>query len=144
MDTDGSPLHKKETGIVIDQGALFRGRKEKNIRKQVLEAKIIDVVILLPEKIFYNTQAPGVIIVPNKEKPEDREDKVIFINASNEFIQHLEVKKLNKLNDENIEKIARAYKEFEDMEGFSKVVSLDEIKKKLLQPERFPRRRHDG
>ncbi len=120
---------KKRAGIVIDQGALFRGGKEKNIRRQVLEAKIIDAVILLPEKIFYNTQAPGVIIVLNKEKPKDREDKVIFINASNEFIQHPEVKKLNKLSDENIRRIANAYREFKDIEGFSKVVSLDEIKK---------------
>ena len=120
---------KKRAGIVIDQGALFRGGKEKNIRRQVLEAKVIDAVILLPEKIFYNTQAPGVIIVLNKEKPKDREDKVIFINASNEFIQHPEVKKLNKLSDENIRRIANAYREFKDIEGFSKVVSLDEIKK---------------
>ena len=120
---------KKRAGIVIDQGALFRGGKEKNIRRQVLESGIIDAVILLPEKIFYNTQAPGVIIVLNKEKPQDRKDKVIFINASGEFIQHPEVKKLNKLSDENIKRIAKAYREFKDIKGFSKVVSLYEIKK---------------
>ncbi len=120
---------KKKAGIVIDSGALFRGGKEANIRKLFIERDWIEAVILLPEKIFYNTQAPGVIIVINKEKPQERKGKVLFINASNEFIKHPDVKKLNKLSDENIKEIAEAYRKFENIEGFARVVTKDEISK---------------
>ncbi len=120
---------EKKAGIVLDSGALFRGGKEKTIRKRFIEDDLIEAIVLLPEKIFYNTQAPGIILVLNKNKPEERKGKILFINASNEYIKHPEVKKLNKLSDENIEKIARAYKEFKDVVGFCRVVDIEEIKK---------------
>ncbi len=115
-------------GVVIDNGCLFRGGKEKAIRKAVLEANLIETVILLPEKLFYNTGAPGAIIILNKNKPAERKGKVLFINASREFEQHPEVRKLNRLGDEHIKKIVQAYKEFTDRDGFSRAVSLEEIK----------------
>jgi type I restriction enzyme M protein len=121
---------KKKAGIVIDSGALFRGGKEQSIRRQFVEEDLIDAVILLPEKIFYNTQAPGVIIVLNKDKPKERKGKIIFINASNEYIPHPDVKKLNKLSEENIKKIARVYREFRDENGFARVVDKEEVSKK--------------
>ena len=113
-------------GVVIDNGCLFRGGKEKVIRTQILNADLIETVILLPEKLFYNTGAPGAIIILNKNK--QNKNKVLFINASKEYEQHPEVRKLNRLGDEHIKKIANAYKEFKDIKGFCKVVSLDEIK----------------
>ncbi|MFQ6087521.1 MAG: type I restriction-modification system subunit M [Candidatus Methanofastidiosia archaeon] len=116
-------------GVVIDNGCLFRGGKEKTIRTRVLEEKdLIECVILLPEKLFYNTGAPGAIIIFNKNKPEERRRKILFINASKEYEKHPEVRKLNRLSDENIEKVADAYKEFKDRKGFVRVVTLDEIK----------------
>ncbi len=121
----------KERGriaIVIDNGALFRGGREKKIRTAVLEDDLLETVILLPEKLFYNTGAPGAIMIFNKAKPEERKRKVLFINASKEFRQHPEVRKLNQLSPENIEKIAKAYKNFSEEEGFSRVVSIEEIK----------------
>jgi len=118
-----------KVGIVIDNGCLFRGGKEKSIRARILEEKdLIECVILLPEKLFYNTGAPGAIIIFNKNKPEERKNKVLFINASQEYEQHPEVRKLNRLGDEHIEKIAEAYQEFREIEGFSRIVSPDEIK----------------
>ena len=119
---------EKKAGIVLDSGALFRGGKEQNIRKEFLNHDIIDAVVLLPEKIFYNTQAPGILLILNKNKPQERKEKVLFINASQEYIQHPEIKKLNKLSDENIAKIAKAYREYKDIEGFSRVVDLEKIK----------------
>jgi type I restriction enzyme M protein len=114
--------------VVIDNGALFRGGKEKAIRQGALKKGLIECVILLPEKLFYNTGAPGAIIILRKGKPEDRRGKVLFINAGNEYEQHPEVRKLNRLGDEHIEKIARAYKDFSDVDGFSRVVDLSEIR----------------
>ena len=62
-------------GIVIDNGCLFRGGKEKAIRRAIIENDLIDCVILLPEKLFYNTGAPGAIIIFHKDKK--RKGKVI-------------------------------------------------------------------
>ena len=116
-------------GIVIDNGCLFRGGKEKTIRTAVLSQKhdLIECVILLPEKLFYNTGAPGAIIIFNQHKPAERKGKVLFINASKEAEQHPEVRKLNRLSDANIKKIADAYRNFSEEKGFSRIVSLKEI-----------------
>jgi len=116
-------------GIVIDNGCLFRGGKERAVRSAVLSEKddLVECVVLLPEKLFYNTGAPGAIIIFNKHKPAERRGKVLFVNASKEFEQHPEVRKLNRLGDNNIKKIADAYKSFSEEKGFSRVVSLKEI-----------------
>ncbi|MEM4056762.1 MAG: class I SAM-dependent DNA methyltransferase [Thermoplasmatales archaeon] len=117
-----------KVGLVIDNGCLFRGGKEKNVRAKILDADLVDCVILLPEKLFYNTGAPGAIILFNKVKPSERRGKVLFINASQEYEKHPEVRKLNSLSDENIRRIVEAYKNFRDVEDFAKVVSLDEVR----------------
>jgi type I restriction enzyme M protein len=115
-------------GVVIDNGCLFRGGKEKAIRTGILNAGLVDTVILLPEKLFYNTGAPGAIIILKKNREEQRKGKIFFINASKEYQQHPEVRKLNQLGDENINKISKAYKEFMDEDGFCKVVEIEKIK----------------
>lgn len=117
-----------KVGIVIDNGCLFRGGKEKIIRNRFLDADLIECVILLPEKLFYNTGAPGAILIFNKNKPKERKKKVLFINASREYGQHPDVRKLNRLGDEHIEKITKVYKTFGEVDGITRVVSLDEIK----------------
>ena len=119
---------KKKVGIVLDSGALFRGGREKGIRQKIVEDDLLEAIVLLPEKLFYNTGAPGIVMILNKEKPEERKGKIIFINASKEYRQHTQVKRLNQLAPENIEKIVRAYRNFEDVEGLSRVVNLEEIK----------------
>jgi type I restriction enzyme M protein len=115
-------------GVVIDNGCLFRGGKEKAIRTSIINADLIESVILLPEKLFYNTGAPGAVMVLNKNKPTVREGKIFFINASKEYQQHPEVRKLNQLGDEHIKKIVKAYKEFRNEEGFSKIIEIEKIK----------------
>lgn len=114
-------------GVVIDNGCLFRSGRERTVRSGVLEDDLVECVILLPQKLFYNTSAPGAIIIFRKNKPLERKGKVLFINASGESEQHPEVRKLNRLGDENIKKIADVYKSFREETGFSRIVSLDEI-----------------
>jgi type I restriction enzyme M protein len=115
-------------GVVIDNGCLFRGGKERDIRSQIVDADLVECVILLPAKLFYNTGAPGAIIIFSKNKPYERKDKVLFINASEEFVSHPSVRKLNSLSNDNIDAIAKVYKGFKEIEGSSKVVSREEIK----------------
>ena len=115
-------------GVVIDNGCLFRSGKERAIRAKILDDDLIECVILLPEKLFYNTGAPGAIIILNKKKQVKRKNKVLFINTSSEFEKHPGVRKLNILTDKNIKNINKIYKDFRETEGVSRVVSLDEIK----------------
>ena len=117
-----------KVGVVIDNGALFRGGKEKTIRSKIVEADLVEAIILLPEKLFYNTQAPGAIIIFNKNKPPERKGKIIFINASNEYESHPSIRRLNRLGKQHIEKIAKTYHEFKDIEGFARVVDIREVR----------------
>ena len=115
-------------GIVIDNGCLFRSGREKAIRSRVLDADMVDCVILLPAKLFYNTGAPGAIMILRKNKPQERKSNVLFINAAEEYEQHPDVRKLNILGDKHIKKINGVYREFKEVKGFSRIVPLSEIK----------------
>ncbi|CVK32460.1 protein of unknown function [Methanoculleus bourgensis] len=114
-------------GVVIDNGCLFRGGKERAIRKKIIQEDLLECVILLPEKLFYNTGAPGAIMIFRKQKPEERRGKVLFINASDQFERHPDVRRLNILTDEDIATIAAAYEEFTNDNGFAHVVPVERI-----------------
>ena len=122
--------------VVIDTGAVSRGGREKLIREKIVEKDLIECVILLPEKLFYNTGAPAVIIVFNKNKPEEKKRKILLINASKEY---QEGKKQNTLSKDNIQKIVNAYREFKEVEKFARVVTIDEVREAdyNLSPSRF-------
>jgi len=127
---------KEKVAVVIDTGAVSRGGREKIIREKIVENDLIESVILLPEKLFYNTGAPAVIIIFNKQKPPEKKGKILLINASKEY---QEGKKQNTLSKENIEKIVNAYCEFKDIEKFAKVITIEETKEAdyNLSPSRF-------
>jgi len=122
--------------VIIDTGAVSRGGREKAIRQKILEKDLFETVILLPEKLFYNTGAPGLIIIFNKNKPKERKEKILLINASKEFTPG---KPQNTLSKENIKKIVEVYDKFKEVEGLSKVKKIEEIKKAdfNLSPSRF-------
>jgi type I restriction enzyme M protein len=112
-------------GIVLDQGALFRGGAEGQIRKKIVEEDLIECVVTLPEKIFYNTGAPGCLLFLNKNKPKERKGQVLFVYAGKDFEK---LKNMNWLKDEHINKIVKAQKEFKDVAKYAEVVSADRVK----------------
>jgi type I restriction enzyme M protein len=116
---------KKRVVVVLDQGALFRGNVERKIRKSVIEKDLVECIISLPEKLFYNTGAPAAILIFNKNKEPQRKDKILFIDASEEFGKHKEVRRLNQLYPEHIDKIVNVFNSFQDQEGFSSTRSKD-------------------
>ena len=135
----------KETGraaIVIDTGAVTRGSgsrnedREKAIRKWFVEQDLIEGVILLPDNLFYNTSAAGIIIILNKSKPPKRKGKIILMNASREFKKG---KPKNYIPEENIKKIADAVIKGETRERLAKVITNEEAKKNdyNLSPSRY-------
>jgi len=122
-----------ETGraaIVLDTGAASRGsgnanrNREKEVRKWFVEQDLIEGVIYLPENLFYNTTAPGIILVLNKAKPGERRGKMLLINASRSFEKG---DPKNYITDEEIEHIARTFLEWREEEKFSRIVSKEEI-----------------
>jgi type I restriction enzyme M protein len=125
-----------KVAVVIDTGSVSRGGREKLIRQRVVEDDLVESVILLPEKLFYNTGAPAVVIVFNRRKSEDRKGKILLINASKEFVPG---KKQNTLSMENIRRIVDAYREFRDVEKFARVVTIGEVREAdyNLSPSRF-------
>jgi type I restriction enzyme M protein len=122
---------KRKAVVVIDQGALSRHGREEEIRSKIITEDLIEAVILLPEKLFYNITTSGVIIVFNKNKPQERKGKIIFINAIKEYKPHPEIKRLNMLREDNIEKIVKTYRDYSEIAGFSKIVSIEEVKRKF-------------
>jgi len=120
---------RRKAVVVIDQGALFRGGKEREIRSKIINEDLVEAVILLPDNLFYNTQSPSAILVLNKSKPQERKGKILFINASNEYKQHPEVRRLNILGDDSIDKITKAYREFAEVPSFSRIVPIEEVRK---------------
>ena len=120
---------RKRVAVVLDQGALFRGNREGAIRKKIIEQDLVECVISLPEKLFYNTGAPGGILVFNRAKSEKSKNRILFINASNQFGKHKEIRKLNQLYPEHIDNIVNALESFETIEGLTTVRSSEEILK---------------
>ena len=89
--SDASPKPQGRAAVVLDTGAASRGsgnantNKEKDVRGWFVEQDIIEDVIYLPENLFYNTTAPGIILVLNRAKPKERKEKLFLLNASREF-----------------------------------------------------------
>ncbi|MGB9986561.1 type I restriction-modification system subunit M [Salarchaeum japonicum] len=122
-----------KAGIVMDNGVLFRSRSEKKIRKPVLEDDLIEAVIALPENLFYNTSSPGCLLIFNKDKPEEREDKVLFIYAEDEELRESgtqifeELSNQNQLTDEGVEYLAETYLRGREEDHHSRLVDIEEI-----------------
>jgi type I restriction enzyme M protein len=118
--------------IVLDTGAASRGsgnantNKEKDVRKWFVEQDLIEGVIYLPENLFYNTTAPGIILFLNNDKPKERQGKLFLLNASREFAKG---DPKNYLTDDGILRIVDIFKSWREEEKFSRIVTRDEIAK---------------
>jgi len=119
---------KPDTGRSVSlwpHGVLFRDA-EASIRKKMIEEDVVDAVIGLGKNLFYNSSMESCLLVCNMNKPKERRGKIIFINGVNEI-------KLERssayLEDKNIKRIADAFWNFEDEDGFSKIVSIEDIEK---------------
>lgn len=130
--------------VVIDTGAASRGsgsqgeNKEKSIRRWFVEQDLIEGVILLPDNLFYNTTAAGLIFVLNAGKPADRRNHVLLVNASGEFTKG---RPKNELTEGGIRKVVVCFREWTDREGLCRVVDRSAIAEAdyNLSPSRFVR-----
>lgn len=121
---------------VMPHGVLFRGGKELDIRKGFIEGKgdnipgdLIEAVIGLPPNLFYGTSIPACLLVLRQSgnaKPDERKNHILFINADREYY---EGRAQNFLLPEHVDKIAATYEQWREIPNYSRVVSLDEIRR---------------
>lgn len=134
--------------MVLDTGAVTRGSGSKNedkvrsIRKWFVDQDLIDGVILLPENLFYNTTAAGVIVVLNKRKPAARKDKIVLPNASRRYKKG---KPKNYLPEEDVRSLAALYLKGEPVVGELAVITQQQAEEAdyNLSPERWVRQSED-
>ena len=121
---------RARAAVVLDTGAVARGSgsegasREKEIRREFVKRDLIEGVVLLPENLFYNTTAPGVIIVLNRAKPASRAGKVILIDATDEYEKG---RPKNFITDRGMARISDAFTDFKEVKGFSRVLSSAEL-----------------
>ena len=118
--------------VVLDTGAVTRGSgakhedKERNIRRWFVDRDLIDGVILLPDNLFYNTTAAGIIVVLSKRKPAARKNKIVLLNASRRVGKG---RPKNFIPEEDIRPLAAAFLKGEPVEGEVAVITREEAEK---------------
>lgn len=126
--------------VVLDTGAVSRGsgskgvNRERDIRKGFVEEDLIEAVLLLPDNLFYNTSAPGIVMVLNRAKRHPGE--ILLINGAKQAVKG---RPKNMLADENIDTIASVYADWKEVEALSAVVTVEEVAKNdfSISPSRY-------
>ncbi len=138
-----------QAGFVLAKGALTsKTSGEGDIRKELIEARLVDCIVNLPAKLFLNTQIPASLwfLCRNKEngKFRNRKDEILFIDARN--MGHLINRRTRELSEEDIRKIAGTYHnwrnpdgDYEDVKGFCNSASIERVKELdyVLTPGRY-------
>ncbi|MCI1963279.1 MAG: type I restriction-modification system subunit M [Ancrocorticia sp.] len=117
---------KPRTGraaILFPHGVLFR-QEEATMRQAAIESDLIEAVIGLGPGLFYNSPMEAVVIVLRATKPAERKNKILFINAVDEYAR---ISAQSFLLAEHQQKILRAYQAFQDQPGFTRVATVDDI-----------------
>ena len=137
-------------GVVLANGALSSNTSNEGvIRKNLVDAKLVDAIVALPDKLFYSTGIPVSLWILNRNKKEtakfkEREDEILFIDARN--LGTMIDRRHRELSEEDIKKIADTYHkyrningEYEDIQGFCKAAKLEEVREHeyVLTPGRY-------
>lgn len=107
--------------IVESTGVLYRGGAEGKIRRYLVENNFVHTIIQLPEDLFFGTGIDTCIIVLKKSRVDD---KILFVDASKQFVREGNKNRLNKENREHLLSLAFERK---DVEHVAKLVSIDDI-----------------
>jgi len=115
---------KADTGrmaVVVPHGVLFRGAAEGRIRQKLVEENLLDAVIGVPEKLFYGTGIPAVILVLRRNR---KDDKVVCIDASRNFQPG---KSQNLLREMDLQRIVAACAARRSVNSYARLVDFAEI-----------------
>jgi len=121
--------HDGRMAVVLDTNAVSRGsgskqiNRERDIRQSFVEDGLIKAVILLPENLFYNTGAPGIILLLDKTRKPG--DSVRLINASRLYKKGAPK---NYLTNNHVSQIAQAVASDSDIEELCRVISIETLR----------------
>ncbi|NLB76485.1 MAG: SAM-dependent DNA methyltransferase, partial [Crenarchaeota archaeon] len=141
-------------GFVLANGSMSSNTSnEGEIRKNIVEADLVDCMVALPSQLFYNTMIPACLWFITRDKQNnkfrDRREETLFIDARK--LGNMIDRRHRELTNGDIKKIADTYHswrgepingqkvEYQDIAGFCKAVKLDEIRKQghILTPGRY-------
>ena len=108
-------------GVIAPHGVLFRGGAEGRIREALIEENLLDAVIGLPEKLFFGTGIPAVILLFKKGR---NTKDVLFIDASGEYVEGTNQ---NRLGEDHIKKVVATYRAFQTVPKYSYRATHEEI-----------------
>lgn len=112
--------------ILLPHGVLFRD-EESEIRKSLIQSDLVDCVIGLGPNLFYNSPMEACIFICNRNKPVERKQKILMINAFSDVTRR---NGESFLTDQHISKIANCYHQSSEIDGFSRLVSINELAEK--------------
>ena len=107
--------------IVCFPGVMYRSGAEQKIRKYLIDNNYIDCIIQLPDNLFYGTSIATCIMVLKKSKIDN---KVLFIDASKEFVK---VTNSNKMTEKHIDDIVEKFTKRENIEYISNLIEYEKI-----------------
>lgn len=130
-------------GFVLANGSMSTSTKqEAEIRKNIIEAGLVDCIITMPPNLFYNVTIPVCLWFISKKR-ENRKDKILYIDARK--MGTMVTRKHRELSDEEIKQIYDTYhnwrdeKDYEDVQGFCKAANIEEVRghEYILTPGRY-------
>ena len=138
-----------QTGFVLAKGSLTsKSSGEGEIRKGLVEARLVDCIVNLPPKLFLNTQIPASLWFLSRNKANgkfrNRTDEILFVDARN--IGHLLNRRTREFSEDDIQHIAGTYHnwrnpdgDYEDVKGFCNSASIERVKELdyVLTPGRY-------
>ena len=135
---------KGTAGFVLANGSMSsQSSGEGEIRKKLLEADLVDCIVTLPSQLFFNTGIPACLWFVSRDRT-NRSGKTLFVDGRN--LGKMITRRNRELTPEDIASVATAYHnfktqngEYQDVPGFAKVATLDEIKEHdyVLTPGRY-------
>jgi len=113
--------------VVLPQGVLFRGGREAEIRKQLIESDKLECIITLVSGVFYSTGVSACILFLNNNKKNDHKGRICMIDGSDIFTAQ---RAQNIMTDNDVDKVYNLYDDYKDVIEKVKVVTIPEVKDK--------------
>ena len=113
--------------VVLPQGVLFRGNKDGEIRKQLVESGKLECIITLVGGVFYSTGVSACILFLTNKKENSHKGRICMIDASTIYTPQ---RAQNIMTEDDIQQVYKLYADYKDVVERVKIVTLDDVRKK--------------